>query len=57
MTDIVKMRDVLRETADIIDEVLELEKRDEEGQDVEKELESVMGRCFMKLLELQKLSN
>ena len=42
MSNIVKMRDILRETADIIDEVLELEKRDEEGQDVEKELESVM---------------
>lgn len=53
----VKIRDVLRETADIIDEVLELEKKDEEGQDVEKELESVMGRCFMKFLELQKLSD
>lgn len=53
----VKIRDVLRETADIIDEVLELEKKDEEGQDVEKELESVMGRCLMKFLELQKLSN
>ena len=48
MSNIVKMRDILRETADIIDEVLELEKRDEEGQDVEKELESVMGRFFMK---------
>lgn len=57
MTNIVKIRDILRETADIIDEVLELEKRDEEGQDVEKELESVMGRFFMKLLEIQKLSN
>ncbi len=31
MSNIVKMRDILRETADIIDEVLELEKRDEEG--------------------------
>lgn len=57
MSNIVKMRDILREAADIIDEVLELEKRDEEGQDVEKELESVMGRFFMKLLEIQKLSN
>ena len=57
MSNIVKMRDILRETADIIDEVLELEKRDEEGQDVEKELESVMGRFFMKLLEIQKSSN
>ena len=57
MSNIVKMRDILRETADIIDEVLELEKRDEEGQDAEKELESVMGRIFMKLLEIQKLSN
>lgn len=57
MTNMVKIRDVLRETADIIDEVLELEKKDEEGQDVEKELESVMGRCFMKFLELQKLSD
>lgn len=53
----IKLRDAFREIADIIDEILELEKREEAGQDVAKELESIMGRYFMKFLELQALSN
>lgn len=50
-----KFRDCLRETADIIDEIIELEERANNGEEVEKELESVMGRYFLKLVELNSL--
>ncbi|MGG7143562.1 hypothetical protein ACQPVP_08855 [Clostridium nigeriense] len=54
---LIELRDTFREIADIIDEILELEKREKEGQDVKKELESVMGRYLLKFIELQALSN
>ena len=53
--DMLKVRDCLRETADIIDEIIELEERANNGEDVEKELESVMGRYLLKLVELNSL--
>lgn len=54
---LIKIRDVFREMADMIDEILELEKRKKEGQDVEKELENVMGRYLLKTIEMQALGN
>lgn len=51
----IKMRDLFRETADIIDEMLALEEREKNGADVKKELESAAGRFFMKMLELSTL--
>lgn len=56
MEEIIKLRDKFREIADILDEVAELQKRDEAGEDVEKEIESLMGRYLFKCIELQKLS-
>lgn len=56
MEEIIKLRDKFREIADILDEVVELEKRDEAGEDVEKEIESLMGRYLFKCIELQELS-
>lgn len=49
------MRDTFREAADIIDEILELSKREEKGEDVKKEYEGVMGRFVIKMMELQSL--
>lgn len=54
--DLIKMRDVFRETADTIDELLELEVREVNGEDVKKEVESVSGRFMFKMMELQNLS-
>lgn len=56
MEEIIKLRDKFREIADILDEVAELQKRDEAGEDVEKEIESLMGRYLFKCIELQELS-
>ena len=56
--DLIKMRDILRETANIIDELLELEVRETSGQEViEKETESVAGRFMFKMMELNNLSD
>lgn len=51
-----KMRDVFRETADIIDETFILGDREDNGEDVQKESEAVAGRFLMKMIELQSLS-
>lgn len=53
--DLIKMRDALRESADIIDEVLALEERENNEEDVRKELESAVGRFTIKMLELNSL--
>jgi len=55
--EIIKLRDGFREAANIIDEMIELGKKEEEGQDVKKDLENVMGRYLFKMIELQKLAN
>lgn len=53
--DLIKMRDAFRESADIIDEMLALEEREKNGEDVKNELESVVGRFVMKMLEINSL--
>ena len=55
MKDLIKMRDVLRETADIIDEFLPLKLREAAGEDITKETESILGRFVLKTMELQAL--
>lgn len=50
-----KMRDVFRDTADIIDEILTLDEREEKGEDVQKESEAALGRFMLKMVELQML--
>lgn len=53
--DLIKMRNVFREAADIIDELFELEKREKAGEDVKKDTEAVTGRFLLKMMELQSL--
>lgn len=48
----VMLRDNLRKSADIIDELLELEKKEDAGADVEKECEALMGRFVISMIEL-----
>ena len=53
---LIKMRDTFRETADIIDEILTLDEREDKGEDIQKESEAATGRFLMKMIELQSLS-
>ena len=55
-TGLIEMRDNLRKASDIIDEVLELEKREEDGVDVEEEYEALMGRFIMIMIKTSKIA-
>lgn len=55
-TGLIEMRDNLRKASDIIDEVLELEKREEDGVDVEEEYETLMGRFIMIMIKTSKIA-
>lgn len=52
---LVKMRDVFREIADTIDEILILDEREDNGEDVQKESEAALCRFMLKMIELQSL--
>lgn len=55
---LVKQRDLFRKLADGIDEMIKLDEREAAGEDaqaLEKELESILGRYMMLLMELEKL--
>lgn len=54
MNDLIKLRDIFRESADIIDELIELQDK-EETPEVKKQYESVLGRFMVKMIELQSL--
>lgn len=54
---LIKIRDTFRESADIIDELLTLDKREKNGENVEKELESAAGRLMFKMIEINELNN
>ena len=54
--DLIRLRDTFRELANILDEAIELEKREESGEDVAKETESVMGIFLIKCIELEILN-
>jgi len=53
---LVKLRDLLRDVANIIDEILLLDEREDNGEDVGKELEAAMGRFIWKMVKLQILT-
>ena len=55
MEDMIKMRDAFRQTADIIDEFVALKPREDAGEDVTKESESILGRFMFKMMELQAM--
>lgn len=55
-TGLTEMRDNLRKASDIIDEVLELEKREEDGVDVEEKYETLMGRFIMIMIKTSKIA-
>lgn len=55
MEDMIKMRDTFREAADIIDELVKLKEKEDSGEDIEKESESLLGRFMLKMMELETL--
>lgn len=54
MDELVKMRDVFRDSADILDKLIKLQD-EEETEDIREEYESLMGRFAFKMMELQNL--
>ncbi|MDJ8959737.1 hypothetical protein PTK51_14705 [Clostridium perfringens] len=54
---LIELRDEFRNTADIIDELVALEEREKNGEDVEKECEAVMGRYLISFVKIQKIAN
>lgn len=55
MDEMIKMRDTMRETVDILDEFISLKANEDTRADVTKECESILGRFVLKLMELQSL--
>lgn len=55
--DLTKIRDLFRETADIIDEMIVLDAKEASGQDVKKEAESTMGRFMYNMVEISSLGD
>jgi hypothetical protein len=55
--DLSKMRDTFKELTDICNEVIDMDKREEAGEDIpSKDAEALMGRFMYKLLELNTLA-
>lgn len=55
---LVKQRDLFRKLADGIDEMIKLDEREAAGEDQEvltKEMESLVGRYMLLLIELESL--
>lgn len=52
---VIKMRDLFLETAYILDELIELNKKEEDGEDIGSQGEATIGRLMYKMVELQAL--
>ncbi|MGG5463499.1 hypothetical protein [Clostridium sp. B9] len=52
----IELRDTLRKGANIVDELLELEKREEAGENVEEECEALMGRFMFVFIKLNGIA-
>lgn len=57
MERLIKMRDCMREAADILDEFILIDEKEKNGEDVTKETESTVGRFMIKMAELQNIQN
>lgn len=55
MDEMIRLRDLFRENADILDELIALKAKEDEGADIKKECESILGRLALKMMELQSL--
>lgn len=57
MNDLIKLRDNFKEAVNILDQVIALEDKEKAGEDIKAESESLMGRLFLKMMEMQALQN
>lgn len=55
MEEMIKLRDTLKEASDILDEFINLKGKEEEGKDITKDCESILGRFMLKMIELDSL--
>lgn len=53
--ELIKIRDTFLEIAEIADELLILGDRQENGDDVTKETEALVGRFMLKFMKLQQM--
>lgn len=53
--DLEELRDVFREAADKIDNIINICKREEQGEDVKEEYETAMGRFMVTMMKMQAL--
>ena len=52
-----KVRDLMRESADILDEFLALKQREVDGVDITQECDAILGRFFMNVMKLSVLQS
>lgn len=55
MEEMIQMRDTFREAADIIDEFILIKAKEDAGEDVKRECESVLGRFMVRMMKLESL--
>ncbi|MGU8698429.1 hypothetical protein [Clostridium perfringens] len=53
---LLKIREIFRECADIVDKVIELDQKEELGEDDKLDLERLMGRYVILVMELNSSS-
>ena len=54
--ELIRIRDIFREAADLTDKLLELKARQDDGEDVKEEVERVAGKYMFLMLELDGLN-
>lgn len=55
MDELIKMRDIFKEAADILDQVIALKAKEDAGEDIKAESETLMGRFYIKMIQMQEL--
>ncbi|XZM47539.1 hypothetical protein ACSXAC_15465 (plasmid) [Clostridium perfringens] len=53
---LIELRDAFRNTADIVDELVTLEEREKNGEDVGKECDAVIGRFVISFVKIQQIA-
>lgn len=55
MEKMIKMRDTMREAADLIDDLIAMQGREEAGEEVKAESERIIGAFMIAMVKLQSL--
>lgn len=54
--ELIRIRDIFREGADLADKLIELEVRQNNGEDVKEEVERVTGKFVLLMMELDGMN-